>query len=237
MARRSKGSLTVALLHVAAKMPLWANLLIAGACFAGLRQYAGAEPPQFTATGMSLGEAFVAYLPKIFAFYGQYILPPVFILGGLIGSLRRISRSNRFSKISSANDPGAAIRSLTWHEFEQLVGEAFRRQGYTVRETKKGPDGGVDLILRKDGELFFVQCKQWRAYKVSVQVVRELYGVMAAEGAAGGFVVTTGVFTAEAHKFSKGTSIHLIDGQSLTRWFRVQTDTISAPPSSQHRPL
>jgi restriction system protein len=221
MARRSKGSLTVALLHTSAKMPLWTNLLVAGACFVGLRQYAGAEPPQFTATGMRLGEAFIEYLPKIIAFYGQYVLPLIFILGGLIGSLLRKSRSTKFSKISSSDDPGAAIRSLTWHEFEQMVGEALRRQSYTVTETKKGPDGGVDLILRKDGELFFVQCKQWRAYKVSVQVVRELYGVMAAQGAAGGFVVTTGVFTAEAHKFAKGTSIQLIDGQTLTRWFRA----------------
>ncbi|MNR49385.1 Restriction endonuclease [compost metagenome] len=101
-----------------------------------------------------------------------------------------------------------------------MVGEALRRQGYTVNETKMGPDGGVDLVLRKDGEVFLVQCKQWRAYKVSVQVVRELYGVMAAHGATGGFVVTTGDFTAEARKFSAGTSIQLIDGKSLTRWFK-----------------
>jgi restriction system protein len=41
-----------------------------------------------------------------------------------------------------------------------------------------GPDGGVDLVLRKPGgngsEKFLVQCKQWRALKVGVDVVREL---------------------------------------------------------------
>nr|WP_246295105.1 restriction endonuclease [Schlegelella koreensis] len=31
-----------------------------------------------------------------------------------------------------------------------------------------------------------VQCKQWRAFKVGVQVVSEFYGVMAAQGAVGG---------------------------------------------------
>jgi restriction system protein len=45
---------------------------------------------------------------------------------------------------------------------------------------------------------FLVQCKQWKAFKVGVQVVRELYGLMAAHGAAGGFVVTSGRFTDEA---------------------------------------
>jgi restriction system protein len=43
-----------------------------------------------------------------------------------------------------------------------------------------GADGGVDLVLTKPGksggEKFLVQCKQWRAYKVGVDVVRELYG-------------------------------------------------------------
>lgn len=74
-----------------------------------------------------------------------------------------------------------------------LIGEFFRQQGYSVTETGgKGPDGGVDLELRKDGELHLVQCKQWQALKVSVKVVRELYGVMAAQGAAGGYVVTSG---------------------------------------------
>lgn len=38
-----------------------------------------------------------------------------------------------------------------------LVGEAFRRQSYAVRENKRsGPDGGVDLVLIKDNERFFV---------------------------------------------------------------------------------
>ena len=40
-----------------------------------------------------------------------------------------------------------------------------------------------------DGEKLPVQCKHWKAYKV--RVVRELFGLVAAKGAAGGFVVTT----------------------------------------------
>ena len=69
---------------------------------------------------------------------------------------------------------------MNWREFEMLVGEAFRRRGYSVR----------------------VQCKQWKAKKVGVKIVRELYGVMAAEGAGGGYVVTSGEFTKEAIAFA-----------------------------------
>ncbi|HCY64086.1 MAG TPA: hypothetical protein DHV59_14945 [Oxalobacteraceae bacterium] len=55
-----------------------------------------------------------------------------------------------------------------------LVGEAFRQQGYQAMENGgNGPDDGIDLILRKGDVLFLVQCKQWKAFRVSVDVVRE----------------------------------------------------------------
>ena len=96
-----------------------------------------------------------------------------------------------------------------------LVGEAFRVQGYSVAETGGGADGGVDVVLRKDREKYFVQCKQWRASTVGVPVVRELYGAMAAHGAAGGFVVTSGRFTKPAIEFAEGRNLTLIDGPQL----------------------
>ena len=73
------------------------------------------------------------------------------------------------------------------------------------------------MQLTRGGETFLVQCKQWKAYKVSVNVVRELYGVMAAQAAAGGFVVTSGVFTADARSFAQGRNIELIDGTALKK--------------------
>jgi restriction system protein len=76
-------------------------------------------------------------------------------------------------------------------------------------------DGGVDLELRKDGELHLVQCKQWRATKVGVAIVRELFGAMAAAGSTGAYVVTSGVFTKEAQRFAEGRNITLIDGDAL----------------------
>lgn len=81
-------------------------------------------------------------------------------------------------------------------------------------------DGGVDLVLRKENEKFFVQCKQWKALKVGVDVVRELYGVMAANGATGGFVVTSGRFTDAAVEFGKGRNIELVDGPQLHAMIR-----------------
>ena len=60
-----------------------------------------------------------------------------------------------------------------------------------------------------------MQCKQWKATKIGVSTVRELYGVMSAEGATGGFVVTSDVFTVEARAFAVGRNIELMDGKAL----------------------
>lgn len=110
---------------------------------------------------------------------------------------------------------------MTWQQFEALVAEHFRRQGYSVSERGgAGPDGGIDLELGKDGERFLVQCKQWRANRVGVDVVRELYGLMAARGAADGYVVSAGTFTPEALAFAQGRNIHLLDGAELAAGMR-----------------
>ena len=85
----------------------------------------------------------------------------------------------------------------------------------TDDKDEDGVDGGIDLALTKAGEKFLVQCKHWKAYKVGVDVVRELCGVMAAKGAASGFVVTSGRFTAEALAFAEGRNLKLVDGPKL----------------------
>ncbi|MBE8233086.1 MAG: hypothetical protein HAW67_05065 [Endozoicomonadaceae bacterium] len=104
---------------------------------------------------------------------------------------------------------------MSWQDFEHFTGEYFRNKGYKVSETANGADGGIDLILFKNNEKFYVQCKHWRSQKVSVSVARELYGVMAANAVKCGFVVTAGRYTSEAISFAQGTNIRLINGNEL----------------------
>jgi len=126
------------------------------------------------------------------------------------------------------------IRSISWREFEELVGEAYRRKGYSVTETGGGgADGGVDLVLRKDGDKLLVQCKHWKIVKVGVKVVRELYGVVAAEGATGGIVISSGTFTQEAKDFAKDKPLELVDGSGLLKLIaEVQRSPMHLPSKS-----
>lgn len=71
------------------------------------------------------------------------------------------------------------------------------------------------IWLRARGRYVPGPMQAMEGLQVCVQVVREFYGVVSAQGAAGGFVVTAGEFTAEAKKFTKGLHIRLLDGNHL----------------------
>jgi len=79
--------------------------------------------------------------------------------------------------------------------------------------------GGVDMILHEGGK-YLVQCKHWKAYRVGVKEVRELLGLVTAELAEGGILITSGPFTAEARSFSRGNPLTLVDGGELVRLTR-----------------
>lgn len=150
---------------------------------------------------------------------GQVALPILFTVAAVASVIRRKKRQQLLTQASDMQG-ASAIDGMAWQDFEQLIGEVFRKKGYVVVENGgAGPDGGVDLEIRRPrqngSEVFLVQCKHWKAFKVGVDVVREHYGVMAARGAAGGFVVTSGRFTNEAKQFADGRNLKLIDGPQL----------------------
>jgi restriction system protein len=116
---------------------------------------------------------------------------------------------------------------MRWQGFELLVGEGFRLQGFLVIEI--GGSNAADLVLQKGEQKFLVHCKHWRAAKVDVGTVRELHGAMAAKGAAGGFVVTSGDFTAAAAEFANACGIQLVNGAKLLTMLEQAKTTVTMP--------
>ena len=138
-----------------------------------------------------------------------------------------------------------SLRGMSWREFEMLVGEAFRRQGYRIEETGLGgADGGIDLLLRKDGKTTLVQCKQWRNQRVDVKIVREMYGLLNHHAADAVKIVSVGEYTDDARRFAQGKPIELVSGDELLTLVRhVQTaqtsfatDALVPAPTSASTP-
>lgn len=214
MARKQKTSTFEDLIEIFALLPWWAGVVFAVLSYFILHALA---TPDATATyDPKRPTEFVARaIWRTLAFYGQFILPIAGLIGAAASAWRRRYRMKFVERVTTSDAPDKLDR-MTWPEFEMLVSESFRLDGFAVEEQGGArPDGGVDLVLRREGEKFFVQCKQWRAMKVGVEIVRELYGVMAARGATGGFVVTSGTFTQGAKEFADGRNVVLIDGPIL----------------------
>ncbi len=111
------------------------------------------------------------------------------------------------------------LRHLNAEEFEWLVGEVFRRDGWKVEETGRqdGPDGNIDLKLSRAGERRLVQCKRWTSWQVGVDEVRKLAGTLLREGLGGreGILVTYSDFTPQAVEEGRRLGMRLIDNRDL----------------------
>ena len=227
MARKRKTSPLEDMLDLVSLLPWWAGVAIAAIGYVVLHRMAA--PVQVTA--IQPGQVNHLITQTVFAGLataGQYIVPLVGLVGAAMSFFRRKQRAALVTDVAQAQSANA-LDGMSWHEFEILVGEAYRLQGYRVTETGGGgADGGIDLSLTKGNEKFLVQCKQWKAYKVGVDVVRELYGVMAAKGATGGFVVTSGRFTDDAKAFAGGRNVQLVDGPKLFAMIKQAKQSITA---------
>ena len=228
MARRKKTSSAEDMVDLVALLPWYVGIVLAVAGYLVLHRSAIAPMAAALKPG-DVGTAMTGAVWRGLAGVGQYVLPAICLAGAAVSAWRRHTRQALVASVTRSEAPGM-LNDMSWREFEMLVGQGFRLQGYSVAENfEAGPDEGIDLKLRKDGETYLVQCKQWRAFKVGVPVVRELYGVMAAKGASGGFVVTSGRFTAEAEAFAAGRNVRLLDGPKLERMLKQARGVVSTP--------
>lgn len=127
----------------------------------------------------------------------------------------------RYGRRPVRNRRDDALARIDPIEFERLMADYFRRQGYTVEHVGTGGrgsryDGGIDLKLFRDGEYTVVQCKRENAYQVTHNVMHELLGVMLTERATKAIVINTGEFTSAAwQKAANEARVQLVDGDQL----------------------
>ncbi len=131
------------------------------------------------------------------------------------------------------------IRLLDSTEFEWLVGEVFRREGWTVRETGRSdaPDRNIDLDLSLNGKRHIVQCKRWQSWQVGVDEIREFMGTLLREGLTGpeGIFVTLRGYTTQARTEAEQAGVTLLDGSEL--FARVVNVRRPEPCPDCQRPL
>ncbi len=86
-----------------------------------------------------------------------------------------------FDEIKSHNNSKPTAEKLIQkgQEYEEYIAKVFQARGYKVIENGKisgKKDGGIDLIVKNDREIIFIQCKNWNEngkYKITHTHIKE----------------------------------------------------------------
>jgi restriction system protein len=125
------------------------------------------------------------------------------------------AKFNPCGQLAVPCEPACLLR-LTPGEFEEIVGNMYRKFGYEVERTPMSNDFGRDLILKKDGKKTFVECKRYdRDTPIGRRHLQLFYGVIVNMHADAWIFVTTSRFANTAVNFAGETGIKLIDGYEL----------------------
>lgn len=152
----------------------------------------------------------VIHTSAILIFFGVYFA---------IKTANMVKKSKK-KRILKKNRSIEKIKKLSWEEFEHLCAEVFEAQGWNAKgNSKKGSDGGIDIWLTKRRESAIVQCKHYgsSSTRVTVKVLREMWGLRFDKEVDKVYVVTSSIFTRECYKFIHNKNIELINGAALVK--------------------
>jgi len=117
------------------------------------------------------------------------------------------------------------MHQLSPRKFEELIARVLADLGLNVTLTPTTKDGGFDIFAELATPLgtvlTLVECKKYSPSRpVSVEVVRNLYGVLSLSGATRALIATTSRFTADARALQDAVKyrLELRDYFSIASW-------------------
>lgn len=98
------------------------------------------------------------------------------------------------------------LYELSPRGFEEVVAEILHKLGYDITLTPASRDGGKDIYAARKSDLgsflYIVECKRYALDNtIGVGLIRQLNGVVEAEKATAGILVTTSFFSKDAKEF------------------------------------
>lgn len=107
---------------------------------------------------------------------------------------------------------------MTPRQFEELVCEHYRKQGYKTEITPSSGDYGVDVFATKGKEKLAIQAKMYGSStrKINRQCVMELHGAKDYFDCTKAIIATDGTFLTDAIQVAEKLNIDIIYLDSLT---------------------
>ena len=106
----------------------------------------------------------------------------------------------------------AALRAMPWENFSLVVSESYRRQGYTVEESR---NSAFDFRLTRRGQVTLVQCRRWKVNQVGDAPVRDLLAALEKQDAFNCVCISAGEFSRNAREYAMGKPVTLVSGAAL----------------------
>jgi hypothetical protein len=111
---------------------------------------------------------------------------------------------------------------MSGHDFEGLVYILIKKMGFIAEQTRQTADGGIDIFAYSKAPIisgkYIIQCKRKNA-AISESIVRDLYGVVTAQRANKGVIITNSTFSSASKAFAEDKPIELINGDKLVQLF------------------
>lgn len=158
-------------------------------------------------------------LALLFLFFcGRDALLPVLFIW-LTGALLLIAKAYlrlRFRSIYRRGDIRLSdLDGISGTDFESLTCDILAANGFDIAEnTQASVDFGVDVLARKDGISYAIQCKRYQD-AVGIEAVQQVYAGCAYYGCHVAVVLTNQYFTSNARKLADKLGVILWDRDVL----------------------
>ena len=122
-----------------------------------------------------------------------------------------------------------AVDGMDGHQFEYFCADVLRTNGFSeVCVTKGSGDQGVDILAKKDGVKYAIQCKKY-ASPLSNKPVQEVNAGKTFYNCDIGAVLTNSIFTPGAKTLAQATGVLLWDRARLIQLMRDNSPQQYAP--------
>ncbi len=129
------------------------------------------------------------------------------------------------SIISAIHQDNEEIFKIRPRDFEEVIAELFRSQGFQIELTKQTKDGGYDIIAIQElgsfNNRYLVECKRYAKNRpVGIEIVRSFMDVIDQNDSNKGIICTTSYFSPEVVKRQLATpyGLELRDRIQLLEW-------------------
>ncbi len=126
-------------------MPWWAGVALGIGSYVLLHHWA-VQPVTVGSQPGDISTMVTQSIWRTLASVGQYIVPLTCMAGAAVSAWRRKERQRLIADVTQSR-AADVIDGMSWQQFETLVGEGFRLQGYRVVETGGGGETVASILF------------------------------------------------------------------------------------------